>query len=223
MMIKKLLVAMLLMPLMLFGGDVVDDDKPIRVYVDMIADLFHGGHKNFFRQAIDCTKEEFPGHSIELIVGLSSDEDAAPYKRLPIMTLDERVAAVKTSSLVSEVVPSCPMRGIPLWFIEKHSIDLVVHGDDYSEENTEKYYGDVRHMGIFRMVPYTPGVSTTTIIENVKEHVLHGAPLDEDLIDMVTFTEMFSREMLIKRIAKSVTSDQLSVISASIADRSIDQ
>jgi len=44
-----------------------------RVYVDMVADLFHPGHVNILRSARAL------GH--ELVVGFHSDQDATAYKR----------------------------------------------------------------------------------------------------------------------------------------------
>ena len=170
------------------------------VYVDMVADLFHAGHENFLQQAIVCGEEEFSGKKIKLIVGLVSDEDAAPYKRRPIMTLAERVRAVSFSKIgpFDDIIEGSPIDGIPSEFIEEHKIDLVVHGDDYTDEQVEKYYGAVRE--IFRTVPYTKGVSTSEIIANVKNHIADGTSLDEELIGKINFTDSFTREMLVERV-----------------------
>lgn len=57
----------------------------VRVYVDMVGDLFHAAHVALLREA--------RSHGDRLVVGVLSDETAASYKRRPIMTLAERVAA----------------------------------------------------------------------------------------------------------------------------------
>ena len=59
-----------------------------RVYVDMVADLFHYGHANFLRQA-----KQFGDH---LIVGIHSDEVVKEYKRTPILNMKERVDTVSS-------------------------------------------------------------------------------------------------------------------------------
>ena len=51
----------------------------VRVYVDMVGDLFHAGHVALLREA--------RSHGDRLVVGVLSDETAASYKRRPIMTL----------------------------------------------------------------------------------------------------------------------------------------
>ena len=58
----------------------------IRVYVDMVADLFHYGHVNFLRQARK--------HGDYLLVGVHAAETVMSYKRRPIFSMDERVASV---------------------------------------------------------------------------------------------------------------------------------
>lgn len=131
-----------------------------RVYVDMVGDLFHYGHVAFLRKV-----RELGDH---LIVGICSDEAAQANKRAPIMNMEERVASAAGCRYVDEVVPNAPWTIDAAW-IEKHKIDLVVHGDDYSLEQQESFYGVPVAMGIFRTVPYTPTISTTEIIRRCKE------------------------------------------------------
>ncbi|HUV43590.1 MAG TPA: adenylyltransferase/cytidyltransferase family protein [Dehalococcoidales bacterium] len=57
-----------------------------RVYADMVADLFHYGHVEFLR------KVRAPGDY--LLVGIHSDDVVVPYKRRPILTMEERIAVV---------------------------------------------------------------------------------------------------------------------------------
>ncbi len=124
----------------------------------MVADLFHYGHVAFLKQAKD--------HGDYLIVGLNSDEDVAKYKRLPIMTLEERTKSVMGCKYVDEVVPNCPYC-ITKEFIEKHNIDLVIHGDDMSEEMLNFFYKDAIALEKFKTVPYTHTVSTTDILDRI--------------------------------------------------------
>ena len=132
----------------------------IRVYTDMVADLFHYGHVEFLRKA----------HALgdHLLVGVCRDEAVQTNKRKPIFNMEERVASVAGCRYVDEVVPDAPWIIDRAW-IEKHHIDLVVHGDDYAQDQLECIYNVPISMGIFRVVPYTPGISTTEIIGRCNE------------------------------------------------------
>ena len=130
-----------------------------RVYVDMVADLFHYGHANFPKQA-----KQYGNH---LIVGIHSDEVVEGYKRSPIMSMKERVDTVSSCRYVDEVVPNAPLVIDQEW-LNTHQIDLVVHGDDFSEEMEQLCYKIPIDMGIFRLVSYTSEISTTDIIQRIK-------------------------------------------------------
>ncbi len=132
----------------------------IRVYADMVADLFHYGHMRFLKKA--RTLGDY------LLVGIHDDDVLVSYKRRPILTMEERVASVAGCSYVDEVLPNAPLMVGRAW-IEKYNIDLVVHGDDYSQEQQAYYYKVPIEMGIFRSVAYTQGISTTEIIRRCKE------------------------------------------------------
>jgi cytidyltransferase-like protein len=129
-----------------------------RVYADMVGDLFHHGHVEFLRQARALGDE--------LVVGIHSDADVASYKRPPVMTMDERVGVVQGCRWVDRVIPNAPLR-VSREFVEEHGLDLVVHGDDFDRERLLRMYGDPADMGILRTVPYTPGISTTEILERL--------------------------------------------------------
>lgn len=122
-----------------------------RVYADVVADLFHYGHVDFLRKARSLGDY--------LLAGICSDDAVATYKRRPILTLEERVTSVAGFRYVDEVLPDAPLRVTRDW-IERHAIDLVVHGDDF--------YSVPIDMGIFRTVPYTRGISTSEIIRRCR-------------------------------------------------------
>ena len=131
-----------------------------RVYVDMVADLFHYGHVEFLKKA-----STFGDH---LLVGISSDEAVQANKRNPIFSMGERVASVAGCRYVDEVVADAPWIMDAAW-IEEHKIALVIHGDDYSSEHIKHIYKIPISMGMFRTVPYTPTISTTEIIRRCQE------------------------------------------------------
>ena len=132
----------------------------IRVYADMVADLFHYGHVEFLRQVSALGDY--------VLVGINADDVAAARKRRPIQTMEERVASVAACRYVNKVIPNAPWIFDPTW-IEKYDIDLVVHGDDYSDEQQRHFYKVPIEMGIFRTVVYTKGVSTSELIRRCKE------------------------------------------------------
>ena len=125
----------------------------------MVADLFHHGHVLFLQRA----------HALGdyLLVGIHADDVVMSYKRRPILTMEERVAAVHGCRYVDEVIPDAPLVVDRAW-IERHRIDLVVHADDFDEDELDRLYRAPREMGIFRTVPYTQGISTTEIIERIR-------------------------------------------------------
>ena len=130
----------------------------IRVYVDMVADLFHHGHVELLRQA--------RGLGDYLLVGVHADDAVLAHKRQPILTMEERVACVAGCRYVDEVLPNAPWITDRAW-IEKHNIDLVVHGSDYSQEDLIDTHSVPIEMGILRTVEYTPRISTTEIIRRI--------------------------------------------------------
>ncbi len=125
----------------------------------MVADLFHYGHVGMLRQA----KE----HGDYLLVGVHADETVMSYKRRPILSMEERVASVEGCRYVDEVVSNAPLTNDRAW-IERHNIDLVLHGDDFSSEMEELCYRIPIAMGLYRTVSYTRGVSTTDIIARIR-------------------------------------------------------
>lgn len=132
-----------------------------RVYVDMVADLFHYGHVNFLKEA-----RQFGDY---LLVGIHSDKVVEEYKRLPVMTMQERMDTISSCRYVDEVIPEAPLIIDQEW-IDSNNIDLVVHGDDFSEHMEQLCYRTPIDMGIFRLVSYTSGISTTEIIRRCKEY-----------------------------------------------------
>jgi cytidyltransferase-like protein len=141
-----------------------------RVYVDMVADLFHYGHADFLRQARQLGDT--------LIVGIHSDATVAAYKREPFLTMEERVRVVESCRYVDEVIPDAPIVVTADW-IERIGIDLVLHGDDFTEEELARCYGVPIRLGIFRTVPYTTGISTSDIARRVHKRLCPEAHGDE--------------------------------------------
>ena len=132
----------------------------VRVYVDMVADLFHFGHVELLRQARALGDY--------LLVGVHADDAVLAHKRKVVLTMEERVACVAGCRYVDEVLPDAPWITDREW-IERHNIDLVAHGSDYSQKDLIKTHAVPIEMGILRTVGYTPRISTTEIIRRITD------------------------------------------------------
>jgi glycerol-3-phosphate cytidylyltransferase len=135
----------------------------VRVYADMVADLFHCGHVAFLKKARALGDY--------LMVAICDDDYLVSYKRKPILTMEERIACVAGCRYVDQVIPNAPAEIDRAW-IEKHDIHLIVHGDDFSQEQLEFYYKVPMEMGILRTVPYAKGISTSEIIRRIEARLL---------------------------------------------------
>ena len=141
--------------------------RGMRVYCDMVGDLFHAGHVALLKAARAL------GDS--LVVGVLSDEVVTRYKRRPIMTLAERVAVIEACRYVDEVITDAPEL-VSLEFLAQHNLALVVHGDDISAEVVEHVFGPVAAAGKLRLLPRSSKISTTELIRRVREREAASTP-----------------------------------------------
>ena len=137
----------------------------MNVYMDGVFDMFHRGHL----EAIKKTRNE-AGINGRVIIGVVSDKDANSYKRVPIVNELDRVEIIKNIKDVDEVIFPCPM-SVNRDFIEKHNIDMVVHGfadiNDYN--NQKEFFQEIIDLGKFKMQEYYNKTSTTDIIKKIKD------------------------------------------------------
>ena len=131
----------------------------IRVYCDVVGDLFHTGHLNLFRQARE--------HGSFLIVGVHSDKSVESYKRKPIYSENERYSLISNCKLVDQIIEDAPLT-ISKEFILDNNIDVVVHGNDKNPQFKIQHKVPL-DMGIMRYVEYTKGISTSEIIDRIKK------------------------------------------------------
>lgn len=132
------------------------------VYMDGVFDLFHVGHLNAIKE---CAKL-----GDRVIIGVTGQDDATSYKRAPIIPEAERVAIVSSLKQVDSVVCPCPLV-VTQEFMEKYSIDLVVHGFA-SEEDEKKQYKFFEYpiqINKFQTIPYHHGTSTTELIHKMMQ------------------------------------------------------
>lgn len=132
----------------------------IRVYVTMVADLFHYGHVKFLQNA-RC-------YGNKLIVGLHSDEDVAKYKRIPVLTMKERSKVVESCKYVDEVILGAPLETTDE-FMDQHHIDIYIHAHYEHENATYAFLTKNIKSHQFIRVDYTDGISTTELIKRIKD------------------------------------------------------
>ena len=133
------------------------------VYVGMSADLLHSGHTNLLKEAAKYG---------DITIGLLSDKAIASYKRLPYLTFEQRKDVVENIKGVVKVVKQNTLDYRPN--LRKIKPDYVVHGDDWKEgpqQKTRKQVIDClkKWDGKLIEVAYTPNISSTQLIENIKE------------------------------------------------------
>ena len=132
----------------------------IRVYADVVADLFHRGHVEFFK------KMKLLYENTHVIIGVQSDEASEKYKRIPIFPSEDRAEIIKSCRYVDEIIFEPPFY-ITEDFLEKHDINVVVHGEDMTEHLKKYNYEIPIKLGIMKTVPYYKGISTTKIIKKI--------------------------------------------------------
>ena len=136
--------------------------KPYKIgYTTGVFDLFHMGHLNILKKA----KEQCD----YLIVGVSTDELVMEYKkRQPIIPHKERAAIVESIKHVNIVVPQVNRDKFAAW--EDLNFDVMFVGDDWKGDplfqEVEMKFNQVGVEIVY--FPYTPGVSSTIVKQNVK-------------------------------------------------------
>ncbi len=90
------------------------------VFVVMNAEFIHPGHVNILKIARALG---------EVTVGLATDEFAARYKRLPVMSYEQRKAIVENIQGVKRVIPQETLDLEPA--LRALQPNFFVHGDDW--------------------------------------------------------------------------------------------
>lgn len=90
------------------------------VYVGMCADVLHPGHINIISVARELG---------DVVVGLLTDEAMAAYKRVPLMSFEQRRIVVENIKGVESVIPQATLDYRPN--LVQVRPDYVVHGDDW--------------------------------------------------------------------------------------------
>ena len=134
----------------------------MRILIPMSVDLFHYGHVTLLKKV-----KENNTNCIS-IIGLISDEQMINYKRKPILNFFERKIVIESCKYVDEVI-NCPLT-YTYNLLEKLNIDKVIHAHDPEED--DKYHYFCKNIPEkFERYNYTKGISTTEIIERVKNSI----------------------------------------------------
>lgn len=133
------------------------------VYVGMSADLIHPGHLNILKKAAELG---------DVTIGLLTDVAIASYKRVPYMTFDQRREVVENLKGVARVIPQETLDYVPN--LKALRPNFVVHGDDWREgvqrETRHRVIDTLAEWGGELVeVPYTPGISSSSLQNMLKE------------------------------------------------------
>jgi len=135
------------------------------VYVGMSADIIHPGHINILKEASKLGK---------VTVGLLNDNAISSYKKIPYMSFEQRRAVIEGIKYVSETVEQKTLDYTDnLKLIKPH---YVVHGDDWKigiqSPIRQKVINVLKDWGGELIeIPYTEGISSTGIKNNIKENI----------------------------------------------------
>ncbi|WP_455924995.1 adenylyltransferase/cytidyltransferase family protein [Pseudomonas putida] len=123
------------------------------VYVSGTFDLFHNNHLKMINYG--------RGLGETLIVGVSTDELVASYKKPPIIPFEERIAIVNGLRDPDLVIPQRTLEHTET--VRKLNIDVFVVGDDWYPK-----YDYLKDQGVkVFYFPYGSGVSSSELKERV--------------------------------------------------------
>jgi rfaE bifunctional protein nucleotidyltransferase chain/domain len=123
------------------------------IFTAGVFDLLHRGHLNMLWQSRQLGDV--------LVVGVVSDGGCAAYKgRLPVENVQRRMQAVEKLGFVDAVLFQATTDPSPI--LERIRPDIMTHGDDWLELKVGQ--DTIDRLGIeWRLIPYTPGISTTLL------------------------------------------------------------
>ncbi len=133
------------------------------VYVPMGADIIHSGHLNILKHARKYG---------EVIIGLFTDSAIAEYKRLPLISYEQRYDIIKNIRGVSRVIAQ------ETWDYSKNlnkiKPNYVVHGDDWKKGIQKKTRDKViktlkKWSGKLVEPKYTKNISTSSIKSKINQ------------------------------------------------------
>ena len=132
-----------------------------KVYVGMSTDILHHGHIKIIEKARNLG---------EVTVGLLTDEAIATFKRLPLLSYEQRKTIIENIRGVKNVIPQKTLDYVPN--LKKLKPDYVVHGTDWREgmqkKTRERVIETLKEWDGKIVEPeYTEGVSSTQLINEM--------------------------------------------------------
>lgn len=128
------------------------------VFTDGTFDLMHHNHIEFLIEARTLGNY--------LLVGVVSDALCQTYKRIPVLSEQERLKTVQLLPFVDEafVFPGPFSATVMSDLIETHNISAVV----YAGKQDDDYYGEAERRGIMHRWPYRDGLNSSEIIRRIR-------------------------------------------------------
>jgi glycerol-3-phosphate cytidylyltransferase len=135
------------------------------VYIGGTFDLLHVGHVRLFQRAAGLGK---------VVVSVNPDEFVERYKRKPLMSLAERQEMVAACRFVDQVITNWGCEDSKPAILTVNP-DIIIHGDDWEAERFLEVMGLTPEWVAEQKIqivslPYTPGISTSNIIERCAPH-----------------------------------------------------
>lgn len=130
------------------------------VFTNGCFDILHRGHLEYLAKAADL--------GTQLIIGLNSDASVKRIKgtERPINKEYDRAFALACLSFTHLVVVFD--EDTPANLIEVIKPDILVKGGDYVAESIVGYKETIARGGCVKIIPFTTGYSTTSLIEKIK-------------------------------------------------------
>jgi len=133
-------------------------NSPLRIYIDIIGDLFHAGHLRHLEKAKSLGDV--------LVIGVFDDETATRLSHVPVMSLDERVSIIAALRCVDEVIPAAPV--VPdEAFLDQYDIDHACLSDDYGDTARQEGLADLLEDGTGIVFPYSEDLSTAEVVSRI--------------------------------------------------------
>ena len=134
-----------------------------KVYIAISADILHHGHINLIKKASEYG---------DLTVGVLTDEAIATYKRLPVLSYENRCEVIKNIVGVKEIIPQETLDYTEN--LNQLKPDYVFHGDDWKEGSQSLIRKNVIDTlkgwgGELIEIPYTKDVSIDQINNIIKQ------------------------------------------------------
>jgi len=134
------------------------------VYTAMVADFWHPGHQNILDKSKKLGK---------VIVGLLTDEAVISYKRVPVLSFEQRKSLIEDKKGIWKVVPQKTLDYTEN--LKKYKPDFVTNGDDWKtgiqKETRKKVIETLAEWGGKLIeIPYTRGISSSLIIEDFRRN-----------------------------------------------------